>query len=237
MKPVTTQPDLNANRLPEILATHGITLIELREAALADPYGPEAEIIDAIADTETRMPHHYRTAVTDQAEILSWADQLINDARANQQRAHTLRPFVGHGPSLLLLGPTGVGKTHQAYGTLRHIAAAGVRSAWRATPAADLYALLRPRHNVDSETEFRKFADARLLLIDDLGAAKTSEWIEEINYRLVNHRYEHELPTLITSNLTPKELALALGERVFSRLSEMCQRIVLKGDDRRRNAA
>lgn len=234
---MTAQPDLNANRLPEILAVHGIALNELRQAALADPYGPAAETIDAIADTENRMPHHYRTAVTDQDDILDWATKLIDDARANQARAHTLRPFVGHGPSLLLLGPTGVGKTHQAYGTLRHIAAGGVRSAWRATPAADLYALLRPRHNVDSEAEFRKWASARLLLVDDIGAAKTSEWIEEVNYRLVNHRYENELPTLITSNLTPKELAGVLGERVYSRLSEMCQRIVLKGEDRRRRAA
>lgn len=230
-------PDLNANRLPEILAAHGTAPHALREAALADPYGPEADILDAIAETENRMPRHYRTAVTDQEDVLGWTEKLIDDAHANQTRARTLRPFVGHGPSLLLLGPTGVGKTHQAYGALRHIAATGVRSAWRATPAADLYALLRPRHNIDSEAEFRKWAGARLLLLDDIGAAKTSEWIEEVNYRLVNHRYEHELPTLITSNLTPKELAAVLGERVYSRLSEMCQRIVLKGGDRRRAAA
>ncbi|WP_327066781.1 ATP-binding protein [Kitasatospora sp. NBC_01302] len=230
-------PDLTANRLPEILANHGHTPQQLLADATHDPYGEAGETLEAITDTENRMPHHYRTAVATDPTIVAWADQLIAGARANQSKTHALRPYVQHGPSLLLLGITGVGKTHEAYGTLRHIACAGIRSAWRATPAADLYALLRPRHNVDSEAEFRKFADARLLLIDDLGAAKTTEWTEEINYRLVNHRYEHELPTVITSNLAPKELAAALGERVFSRLSEMCQRIVLKGVDRRREAA
>jgi DNA replication protein DnaC len=234
---VNKPPSLNANRLPEILATFGTTPERLLAEATADPYGEAGETLAAIADTESRMPHHYRTAIATDPAITEWIDQIIDDAVTNQTRTHALRPYVRHGPSLLLLGVTGVGKTHEAYGALRHIACAGIRSAWRATPAADLYALLRPRHNVDSESEFRKFADARLLLIDDLGAAKTSEWTEEINYRLINHRYEHELPTVITSNLTPKELSGVLGERVFSRLSEMCERIVLKGHDRRRDAA
>ena len=51
-------------------------------------------------------------------------------------------------------------------------------------------------------------------MLDDLGAVKTSEWIEEVNFRLVNHRYERMLPTLFTSNLLPKDLATLLGERV-----------------------
>jgi DNA replication protein DnaC len=231
---MTNRPDLTANGLPKILHSHGINPDQLLAQADDDPYGHAAETLAAIADTEQRMPHHYRTAVATEPGLLAWAGRLIDNARANQTRTHSLRPFIGHGPSLLLIGPTGVGKTHEAYGTLRHIACAGVRSAWRATPAADLYALLRPRHNVDSEAEFRRWADARLLLLDDLGAAKTSEWIEEVNYRLINHRYEHELPTLITSNLTPNQLSASVGERVYSRLSEMCQRIPLKGDDRRR---
>ena len=42
--------------------------------------------------------------------------------------------------------------------------------------------------------------------VDDLGAAKPSEWTEEINYRLVNHRYEHMLPTIFTSNVPAREL-------------------------------
>jgi DNA replication protein DnaC len=88
---------------------------------------------------------------------------------------------------------------------------------------------------VDSEEEFRRYATARLLVIDDLGAAKGSEWVEEINYRLINHRYEHKMPTLITSNLLPKELGAALGERVTSRLVEMADRVVIEGTDRRRN--
>ena len=96
---------------------------------------------------------------------------------------------------------------------------------------------MRPRHGVDSETEFRAAADAGLLVLDDLGVSKNSEWVEEVNYRLVNHRYENTLPTLFTSNVRPRDLAEALGERVASRLTEMTGRVILKGADRRYGSA
>jgi DNA replication protein DnaC len=87
---------------------------------------------------------------------------------------------------------------------------------------------------VDLEAVFERHARADLLVLDDLGASKSTEWTEEINYRLVNHRYENELPTLFTSNVPPKELIGVLGMRVASRLVEMTTRVPLDGEDRRR---
>lgn len=175
-----------------------------------------------------RIPEHYRDAETDVHDVQVWVGRLLRIAARRQV------PNILRGPSLLLLGPVGTGKTHQAYGAIRALALSGARCSWLATTCADMYGRLRPRHRVDTETEFRTFADARLLLLDDLGAAKTSEWTEEVIYRLINHRYEHEMPTLITSNVGPRELASALGERVASRLAEMTERVVLTGPDRRR---
>ena len=116
---------------------------------------------------------------------------------------------------------------------MRALSVSGVRSRWELITTADFYARLRPRHQVDSEEEFRKIADCPLLVLDDLGAAKDSEWTEEQNYRLINHRYENVMPTLITSNLAPKDLAAGLGDRVASRLREMAHRVVVPGGDRR----
>jgi hypothetical protein len=114
----------------------------------------------------------------------------------------------------------------------------GVAARWGITTTADLYAALRPRHGIDSEAEFRRYRDARILLIDDLGAdRKPTEFTEEVNFRLINHRYENHMPTLITSNLLPKEISERLGDRVTSRLIEMCQRVIFKGADRRRGEA
>ena len=76
-----------------------------------------------------------------------------------------------------------------------------------------------------------------MLFVDDLAAAKLTEWTEEVTYRLVNYRYEQCLPGIFTSNVPPAQLRDALGERIASRLVEMCERIVLKGDDRRKGMA
>lgn len=180
------------------------------------------------------VPDRYAEAVADCPEVVDWIRGLVAESvHAQRGQVATVR----RGPSLLLLGPTGVGKTFQAYGALRALAGSGAQCTWMFTTAADLYARLRPRHAVDSEAEFRQYADAALLIVDDLGAAKGSEWVEEINYRLINHRYEHMLPTLITSNVPVSELAHALGDRAASRLAEMTTRAVLAGTDRRREHA
>lgn len=186
-------------------------------------------IREATEYADTHIPARYIAARADHPEILTWCEAL--QAASSHGPAGT---YLGTGPSLLLLGATGTGKTHQGYGALRHLADNGIRALWVAMTAADLYGRLQPRHGVDSETEFRAIAGAPLLLLDDVGAAKGSEWVEQINYRLINWRYERILPTLYTSNVPPKELASRLGERVASRLIEMASRVVLSGPDRRR---
>lgn len=175
------------------------------------------------------IPSRYADATATVPEVVAWVRQVVEIVAA--EKAHS--PRVHSGPSLLLVGRTGSGKTHQAYGALRALSVSGAACDWLSVTAADLYAELRPRPRIDPEDEFRRFARASVLVLDDLGAAKGSEWTEEINYRLVNHRYEREMPTLITSNVDPTRLAAALGERVASRLMEMATQVVIKGADRR----
>jgi DNA replication protein DnaC len=179
---------------------------------------------------EKRIPARYADATPDHPEVAAWVRSLTRVA-AEQARAHN--PVVRTGPSLLILGPVGTGKTYQAFGAIRALAHSGVLMSWRLETSADIYAQLRPRPRFDSEHEFRELAAVKLLVVDDLGAAKGSEWTEEVNYRLINHRYEHRLPTVVTSNIPAKELATNLGERVTSRLREMAKLVALAGDDRR----
>ncbi|MEU1731407.1 ATP-binding protein [Streptosporangium sp. NPDC020145] len=218
------------DELEAALRRRGIDLDAPRDSA--DPYTLQAQINLAVAYADAHIPARYKAAIADDPTVVTWTEQVI--ARAVADSAGHAQRHVRGGPSLLVLGPTGVGKTHQAYGALRLIAQAGIRAAWVSTTAADFYARLRPRHGVDSETEFRAVANAPVLLFDDLGAAKDSEWVEEVNYRLINHRYEQDLPTLLTSNIGAKELSSVLGERVASRLRELAKQVPLKGDDRRR---
>lgn len=136
--------------------------------------------------------------------------------------------------SLLLVGPVGVGKTHYAFAALRAVADTGSTIRWQAYTAANLYAALRPRDDRRADSDYESIAHAPLLLIDDLGAAKLTEWAEEVTYRLINDRYERCLPSIFTTNVLPAQLGATVGDRVASRIAEMCDRIPLKGIDRRK---
>lgn len=208
------------------------TIATLSPADVVDPYHL-GENIEQGQKTHDRIPEHFRNATVDVDEVAAWVQAVVALAA---EEGRTV-PRVLHGPSLLLAGPTGTGKTYQAFGAIRALTVSGAACSWLAITAADCYARLRPRHRVDAEAEFQAISNAGLLLLDDLGAAKSSEWNEEVNYRLINYRYEHEKPTIITSNVAPKYLGAALGDRVSSRLSEMATRVVLKGTDRRLTAA
>lgn len=183
---------------------------------------PEGLIRRAVETTERRIPERFRGAETTNLAVVRWC-----------------RAYGPGCQSLLILGPAGVGKTHAAFAAIRVLAARGQATGWDAVRAPDMYARLRPRDGVDSEAEFRSIAGCELLLLDDLGAAKASEWTEEVNYRLLSHRYDTRLPMIITSNLPATaphgkpSLAAAVGDRVMSRITGMCEQVAMRGPDRR----
>uniref|UniRef100_A0AAU2A031 ATP-binding protein n=1 Tax=Streptomyces sp. NBC_00093 TaxID=2975649 RepID=A0AAU2A031_9ACTN len=175
----------------------------------------------AIEYFERHVPRRYRDAKPDE-RATAWAQDVAGDPHGTKSK--------------LLLGATGTGKTHWAYGALRALADAGAWVPWKAVTEADLYSRLRPRPGHDPEAEFLVMAGCPLLFLDDLGAAKFSEWTEEVTYRLVNYRYDHCLPGIFTSNVLPQDFAATFGDRITSRLVEMCDQVALKGADRRREA-
>ena len=210
-------------RVERLLAARGLT----PEHVLDEE--PEQQA-DALELAEGRIPPRYRDAQADHPEVAIWVKQVTLAARPGPGGTRG----IATGPSLLIAGPTGVGKTYQAYGAVRSLLQAGVRLRWQVITAADLYAAQRPRQGHDTERDLQAMTRCPLLLVDDLGAAKASEWTEELTYRLVNYRYEQLLPTVFTTNLPVREIRNVLGDRIASRLAEMTERAVLTGPDRRR---
>lgn len=166
-----------------------------------------------------QVPHRFAGAEPDDAAN-AWAKRVITDL-------YTAR-------SMVLCGPVGTGKTHYAWSALRALADTGAPVSWRATTEADMFAQLRPGGVADPETEIERLATASVLLIDDLGAAKNTEWTEEVTYRIVNRRYEDCRPSIFTTNIHPDHFTTTLGARIASRLAQMCDVIEVKGDDRRK---
>ncbi|MFI2078610.1 ATP-binding protein [Streptomyces triculaminicus] len=188
----------------------------------------------ALARWERATPYRYQHATATHPDVITWARRAAADLRD-----------VGF---LVLNGNIGTGKTHEAYGALRRIAESGpARYELIATTAPDMYGRLRPGgSDKGTEYELRRLASVPLLLLDDLGTEKLSEWTEEATYRLLNERYNQCRPLIVTTNLpvraprdnhgqpTGPDLVTRLGERLASRLAEASTVITLTGPDRRR---
>ena len=86
--------------------------------------------------------------------------------------------------------------------------------------------------------------DADLLVLDDLGTEKTSEWVQETLGLVVNSRYNTRRPTILTSNLNdpldstdPNSFMFQIGARTRSRLLEMCDWVEIQGADIREDGS
>ncbi len=120
---------------------------------------------------------------------------------------------------LVLLGTTGCGKTHLAAAVANQVIARGEPVYFVVVP--DLLDHLRSAYSPDSRVSYDELFEnvkaAPLLILDDLGAHSSTPWAEEKLYQLINHRYNHRLPTVITTNLALDEL----DERLASRLADV----------------
>lgn len=162
----------------------------------------------------------FRTAEADHPAVLDWVERFLLAG--------------GKLDSLMLQGPVGCGKTHQAFGALRAIAASGIAPVeWQAVGASQLYRRLRPNNANDQDRVLSAYAGAPLLLLDDLGAEKNSTWVEGVNFQLVGDRYDNCLPTIFTTNLDTDTLEAVLGQRTFSRIVQTCTWVTFDGPDRR----
>jgi len=124
---------------------------------------------------------------------------------------------------LVLLGATGCGKTHLAAAIAGQRLAAGDRVAFVNVP--DFLDALRPGREDDAVDLLRRVREVPVLILDDLGAQKSTPWAEEKLYQLVNHRHLARLHTVITTNqglgeMEPR-IASRLADSDVSRLQEI----------------
>ncbi len=153
---------------------------------------------------------------------------------------------------LLLIGPSGVGKTHLAVAALKELTTKGVHA--RFCDYRELLKQIQNSYNPSVQaTELevlRPVFEAEVLLLDDLGAVKPSEWVWDTVSLVLNARYNANLTTIITTNFMDgpsaavdsarranreETLGDRIGERMRSRLFEMCRLVQVQGRDYRPN--
>lgn len=147
-----------------------------------------------------------------------------------QVAAQAALDFVRDDRTILTFsGPNGTGKTHLAVAIAHEMALAGKTPIFWSV--AFLLDAIKRTFNDDSAPDvFTPCLDADVLVLDDLGAEKASDWVAEKLFMILDYRYMHEAKTVVTTNLEPMS---GLPPRISSRLCDVrqCRVLVMKARD------
>jgi len=207
---------------------------------------------------QARIPQRYaHCTLEDYETAFPSADRSLGKALVQARNFVKAYPLETEGKGLLLTGSIGVGKTHLAVGMLQAlIAQRGARGLF--VDYRDLLKQVQNSYNKSvSATELEVLApvfDAEVLVLDELGASKPTDWVWDTVAHILNTRYNDRRTTIITTNyanLAPgsgeatgpraavreETLGDRIGERMRSRLQEMCVAVEVHGADFRQGVA
>jgi DNA replication protein DnaC len=202
-----------------------------------------------------QIPRRYEHCTLDSYETaFSGANRTLASAHLRARKFVESYPLDSVGTGLLITGSIGVGKTHLAVGILQSLisekGATGLFYDYR-----DLLKQVQNSYNRQvNETELevlKPVFEAEILVLDELGASKPTDWVWDTVAHILNTRYNDRRTTIITtnySNLPPlaadpaqatgaraavreETLGDRIGERMRSRLQEMCVVVEMQGED------
>ncbi|MGI8713234.1 MAG: ATP-binding protein [Solirubrobacteraceae bacterium] len=181
------------------------------------------------------IPRRYRDVAFERPPVTDIDPQIVT---ATRRYAATIEDQLDAGRGLWFMGPVGTGKT-----TLAMLVSKAASDAGRSVAIYSLPRLLneiRDTHRAErSHVDLLdRLTAVDLLHIDDVGAERTTDWVLEELYSIVNARYEDERSIVITTNILDREaLCQQISGRTVSRLTEMCDELPLLGHDHRMDLA
>jgi DNA replication protein DnaC len=209
--------------------------------------------------TMARIPERYKHCEISNFDILPGRFEMVMH-KAKIVAEGFVRDFpLDNNQGLLFTGNIGTGKTHLAVGIVKDL----IRTRGIQCMFYDYRELLKEIQNSynpqvqETEAEvLRPVMDAEVLVLDELGAIKPSEWVWDTVSHILNTRYNNQRTTIITTNLSDEPPAGTSGEggesvnaarranreatlgdriteRMRSRLHEMCRKVEMQGEDYR----
>jgi DNA replication protein DnaC len=196
--------------------------------------------------------HEQRLALLEQLDkaYRGW-DKDTYPRQGNQKALRKVLEFVEAGTyqqrGLGLVGPVGCGKTSLLVTAYKLVAPRLLEypsvsaTTIRFVSVLDMFDLWRNSFDEDRRTGeprfaqlFKRCAEARLLILDDLGAERPTEWTQEQLNKLIDYRARKELPTWFTTNCSLEELEQLLTPRCYSRLVYQADVLEVTGPDLRK---
>jgi DNA replication protein DnaC len=177
------------------------------------------------------IPRRYRDVAFERAPVTEIDPPVV---AATKRFADTIGQKLDDGRGLWFMGPVGTGKT-----TLAMLVSKAALKAGRSVAIYSLPRLLneiRDTHRAERShvALLDRLTAVDLLHVDDVGAERTTDWVLEELYSIVNARYEDRRSMLVTTNILDREaLCEQITARTVSRLTEMCDELPLLGHDRR----
>ncbi len=186
----------------------------------------QREIADA------RIPKYFNHATLDNYDAHRPILKSCLSLARNFVENYSLDNYKG----LYLSGPTGVGKTHLAIGILKALIERGYDGVFY--NVVDLLDKIRatfdPKNPMEAKNRLVQDFDRQIFILDDFGVQKSSSWVTDRLYALINRRYQDCKTIIITSNHSFNDLLLRVDKALSSRIIDMCEDIEIKADDYRR---
>lgn len=187
---------------------------------------------------KAQLPKRY-----DGCHFESYKPQNPSQTKAAKMAFNFAMEYPAVDSGLLFIGTVGVGKTHLAVSILKSLTERGFSCLFY--EFGTLLKEIRDSYNPNTfDSELSVLApvfDADILVLDELGASKPTDWVRDTMAHIINNRYNEKKFTIFTTNYLderndPREETLEdrIGVRARSRIYEMCQTIVIQGEDHRR---
>lgn len=211
---------------------NGFVYDEEANVATDCPCRPQMIAATRATSLRARVPDRFRNVSFDSPPITDMTPALVRKVR---RFVTNLDANLEAGNGLWFEGPAGTGKTSLA--TVVSLAAREAGRSFAIYSVPRILNELRRTFDDDSTVGNLELIDrltaVELLQLDDLGSERTNPWVLEQLYALIDARYEAQRSVIVTTNLDRDQLIEQVGARVVSRLSEMCELVLVYGEDHR----